>query len=95
MELKSCLTLSFLRPIVKAIQDGKLVVLHIAPANSGGNCWIKVLAEMYELRDWMDRLKKYGPRTRVLYKIIPWPDFSNATVGYVPMEDGSIKRGAY
>ena len=95
MELKSCYSLSFLRPIVKAIQDGELVVLHIAPPNSGGNSWIQVLAEMDQLREWMVMLKKYGPRTRVIYKIIPWPDFGDGIAGYVPMEDGSIKRGAY
>jgi SepF-like predicted cell division protein (DUF552 family) len=96
MELKSCYSLSFLRPIVKAIQDGNLVVMHIAPANAGGFSWIKVLAEMSELREWIkDDLKKYCQRTRIIYKIIPWPDFRDGTAGYVPMEDGSIKRGAY
>jgi hypothetical protein len=94
--LKSCRSLSFLRPIVKAIHDGKLVVLHIAPPNSGGNSWIKVLAEMSDLRQWMTKdLTRYCQRTRVIYKIIPWPDFNDGIAGYVPMVDGSIKRGAY
>ena len=93
--MRSVFTLSFLRPIYKAVRNGSLVLVLVQTSRTGGTRWVEMLSEIREIREFILKTKKQH-QALVRYKIIDEPKWHEITeVALVPDKDGELRIGAY
>lgn len=93
---KSCFSLSFLRPLYKAVLSGnQIVVFHITFSEMDGNTFRMAICDEMQLREVLDMLKE-AKQAKVVAEVWEQPKIASVfQVGYVPMKDGTVVAGSY
>jgi hypothetical protein len=91
----SAFSLSFLRPIYKAVRNGSLVLVLVQWSRQAGNRQVYLLDREWVIREFILKAKKWH-QALISYQIIDEPKWWGIKdYAIIPDKDGELRTGAY